>query len=316
MSLTYGFYNSVNNDRTYNAEQLSSVFDGVINDGIYMSVGGKMMVKSNTGLTVKISSGRAWFNHTWSYNDSDLNITLDSADPLLNRIDAVVLEINRSTEVRANSFKIIKGTAATNPSRPTLTNTTNVKQYPLAYISIDAGTTEISQAKITNMIGTSATPYVKGIIENISINDMIAQWEAEFNEWMASLDAALSGDVAANLQGEINTINATLPNKVNKNGDTMSGNLSLPNSRLSAATVAASGNITSTNGNIEATNGYINGKTTTQPSTTNSDLIASTKFVKTESATKQNKITYSTTDLTPGVSSLATGDIYVVYDPQ
>lgn len=152
MSFTYGFYNSVNNDRMYNAEQVSSIFDGLVNDGIYMSIGGKMIVKINTGMTIKVSSGRAWFDHTWTYNDSDLNITLDPSDPLLNRIDAIVLEIDHSTNVRANTFKIVKGTAATNPVRPTLTNNTNVKQHPLAYINVNAGVTEISQADITNMV--------------------------------------------------------------------------------------------------------------------------------------------------------------------
>ena len=34
MSLTSGFYNSLDGDRTYNAEQMSELFDGIINDGI------------------------------------------------------------------------------------------------------------------------------------------------------------------------------------------------------------------------------------------------------------------------------------------
>lgn len=189
MSFTYGFYNSVNNDRVYDAEQFSSIFDGIINDGIYMSIGGKMYVKANEGMTLKISSGRAWFNHTWSYNDSDTNITLDNSDALLNRIDAIVLEINRSTNVRANSFKVIKGTPATRPSRPALTNTTNIKQYPLAYVRVGAGVTSITQANITNMVGTSQTPFVTGIIETISITDLVEQWETQFNQWMANIEA-------------------------------------------------------------------------------------------------------------------------------
>ena len=46
MSFTYGFYNSKNHDRTYNAEQMSSIFDGLIEDGIYESIGGAFLVKS------------------------------------------------------------------------------------------------------------------------------------------------------------------------------------------------------------------------------------------------------------------------------
>lgn len=52
----------------------------------------------------------------------------------------------------------------------------------------------------------------------------------------------------------------------------------------------------------------------TARSSTNNTQIANTAFVKTETATKQTKITYSTTDLTAGSSDLATGEFYAVYE--
>ena len=39
MSVTSGFFNSLNGDRRYNAEQMSSIFDGIINDGIFANIG-------------------------------------------------------------------------------------------------------------------------------------------------------------------------------------------------------------------------------------------------------------------------------------
>ena len=39
MSVTYGFYNSIKGDRKYNALEMSSIFDGIIVDGVYMSIG-------------------------------------------------------------------------------------------------------------------------------------------------------------------------------------------------------------------------------------------------------------------------------------
>ena len=45
MALTSGFYNSINGDRTYNAEQMSSIFDGIINDGVFASIGKVFQVK-------------------------------------------------------------------------------------------------------------------------------------------------------------------------------------------------------------------------------------------------------------------------------
>ena len=50
--------------------------------------------------------------------------------------------------------------------------------------------------------------------------------------------------------------------------------------------------------------------------TINSELAdkADTSYVNTELAKKQNKVTYSTSDLTAGSSALATGEIYFVYE--
>ena len=39
MALTYGFYNSLNGDRKYNAMDISRLFDGLIKDGVFMSIG-------------------------------------------------------------------------------------------------------------------------------------------------------------------------------------------------------------------------------------------------------------------------------------
>ena len=103
MSVTYGFYNSLNGDRKYNAEQVSSLFDGLIIDGVFASIGTAFAVKATTGITVNVGIGKAWFNHTWTLNDSILPLEAPEAEVLLDRIDAVVLEVDATESVRANS---------------------------------------------------------------------------------------------------------------------------------------------------------------------------------------------------------------------
>lgn len=138
MSVTYGFYNSLNGDRKYNAEQVSSLFDGLIIDGVFASIGTAFAVKATTGITVNVGIGKAWFNHTWTLNDSILPLEAPEAEVLLDRIDAVVLEVDATESVRANSIKFVKGTPSSAPSNPTLTNEGTVHQYPLCYISAES----------------------------------------------------------------------------------------------------------------------------------------------------------------------------------
>lgn len=255
MSVSSGFFNSLNGDRKYNAAQMSAIFDGLIIDGVFASIGTAFAVNAVGGLTVNVGIGKAWFDHTWTVNDSILPMTAPEAEVLLDRIDAVVLEVNGTESVRENTIKFVKGNPSSAPLRPTLTNEGNVHQYPLCYIYRKYGTAVINQADITPMVGTESTPFVTGILQTISLDELLGKWQDEldrftdarsqevddwiaqeesdfttwFNEmkadlqqeqtvldqWIASEQAdflawynqmkdQLSGDVAGNLQLEIN----------------------------------------------------------------------------------------------------------------
>lgn len=188
MALTSGFFNSKNHDRLYDATQISTLFEGLINDGVYQGVGNIFKVSASNGMNVTVDTGRAWFNNTWTRNDALIVLTVPTAEQVLKRIDAVVIEVNSLETVRNNTIKIVKGTPASNPAKPSLTKNDDVHQYPLAYITVDPNITVITQQKIQNAVGTSACPFVTGIIDTLDIDDLIAQWSSEFNVLFAELE--------------------------------------------------------------------------------------------------------------------------------
>lgn len=183
MSVSSGFFNSLNGDRKYNAAQMSAIFDGLIIDGVFASIGTAFAVKAAGGLTVNVGIGKAWFDHTWTVNDSILPMTAPEAEVLLDRIDAVVLEVNGMESVRENTIKFVRGTPSSAPSRPTLTNEGNVHQYPLCYIYRKYGTAVINQADITPMVGTESTPFVTGILQTISLDELLGKWQDELDRF-------------------------------------------------------------------------------------------------------------------------------------
>lgn len=203
MAFTCGFFNSQNGDRKYNAEQMASIFDGLIKDGVYDTVGEIFAVTPGTGMQVLVGSGRAWFDHTWNNNDASYPLAITAADVSLPRYDAVVLETNHSDTVRTNRLRVVTGTPASNPVKPTMTSSANVKQHPLAYIKVTAGATAITQSMIQVVVGTSECPFVTGIIETAQIDALFQQWNGEFDEWFENLKAQLSDNVVANLQAQI-----------------------------------------------------------------------------------------------------------------
>ena len=211
MAVTSGFFNSVNHDRLYNAEQISSMFDGIILDGIYQGLGDAFIVKpySELNCTVTVGTGRAWFDHTWTLNSTELALTLDDPNVLYDRIDAIVIDVDRRQDVRANSIKVVKGTVSeTGATKPTLIEEELHNQYPLAYVTVKAGSAAPIQAQyIENVIGQTKTPLVAGVLESMDITMFVQQMEDEFNVWFEGLKDVVSGDSITNLQQQINEIN-------------------------------------------------------------------------------------------------------------
>lgn len=206
MAVTYGFYDSLNHDRLYNAQQMSAIFDGIINDGVFMSVGNQFHTVAGTGMQVIVKSGRAWFDSTWTLNDAEYPLSIDAADVLLTRIDAVVLEVNSEVATRANTIKVVKGTPASTPAKPTLTNTATIHQHALAYVTVAKNTTAITNSMIEIVVGKTETPYVTAILQTTDITDLFNQWEDYFQNWFDNVRSTLDGDVALNLQNQITSL--------------------------------------------------------------------------------------------------------------
>lgn len=159
MTVTSGFFNSVSGDRTYDAEDMGNVFNGIIEDGVHKGVGSDFAVEAKGGLSLGVGDGQSWFDSTWLINDDEITITAADSHVALPRIDAIVLEMDRSSAVRQGSIKFVEGVANATPVPPTMTHTSTVNQYPVATITRAAGSTVILQSHITNLVGTPQCPY-------------------------------------------------------------------------------------------------------------------------------------------------------------
>lgn len=218
MAVTSGFFNSVNHDRLYDAEQLSSIFDGIIIDGVYENYGEALNVTavSTADNMVTVGTGRAWFDHTWTLNDTPLTLEIEPASEMVVRIDAVVLDIDRRKDVRKNSIIYVKGTVAEGePPKPTLIDEELHKQYPLCYINRQPGTTgPVNQSEIEILVGTDKCPIVTGILDAQNLSNLFQQLEAEFNTWWDGIrDLIGDEDPVLNLQTQIDELKAYVEGK-------------------------------------------------------------------------------------------------------
>lgn len=211
MAVTSGFFNSVNHDRLYDAEQVSSIFDGIIVDGVYENYGDGLRTTavSTADNTVSVGTGRAWFDHTWTLNDTPLTIQLEPANEMIKRIDAIVIDVDRTKEVRKNSIIYLKGPIVEGEAKPpTFLDEEFHKQYPIAYINRNPGATgPVSQSDIEYMVGTEKCPAVTGILEAQNLDALWIQLDAEFNEWWDGIRDLIGGDnPTLNLQTQIDNL--------------------------------------------------------------------------------------------------------------
>ena len=214
MAWTSGFFNSVEGDREYNAEQISKAFQGLISNGVFQSVGNRLAVKPNGGMNIVIDTGRGWFADRWVYNDSEYPLTLESSDVLYNRYAAVVVKVDLSDESRTAEPYIKYGEKGTAPAKPTMESTELVQEFCLAYIYMKSGVTEITAADIEDTrFDTNLCGWVTGLITQLDTTTLYRQWESVFYNWFNSLTDYLDEDVEKKLTADMLAVNNRLVKK-------------------------------------------------------------------------------------------------------
>lgn len=197
MAITSGFFNSVNGDRTYNADQMSTYFEGLVSDGIYENIGDKFVVTAGTGMNINVGTGRALIKSHWIKNDATLTLAVEPADMQLRRLDAVVLRLDQQESGRNIDITIKKGTPAMRPHEPTMTRTDDVYELMLAIITVGQNATEIIQSNISDRRSSGWCGWVTGIIKQVDTSQLFLQWQTAYENYYEQSTAAFDAYMAA-----------------------------------------------------------------------------------------------------------------------
>ena len=181
--ITYGFFDSIDGDRKYNADDISNFFLKLISDGVFPTPANSMQVQEVSGMTVKVSAGWGFIKCKWINNDSDLYLTLDEPDIVLDRKDRIVMRLNKDT--RLIEIAIKKGTPAETAytAPPELQRDESIWELSLAYINVEP---EAKTRGIRQMDIGDERPYehlcgwVTGKIQEIDTTNLFAQYDNAF----------------------------------------------------------------------------------------------------------------------------------------
>lgn len=175
-------------DREYYAEDWMRYFRSFISSGTLLNEPTNLQVVANGDMTVTLKTGSMMIYGAKYDNVADINITLDPADGVLNRIDRIA--ITWSKPDRDIHYVVRKGEYSYNPVPAECRRTVEYKDYIVADIFVAAGAIKINQTDITDQRLNSevcglAVPFTKinttGIF--LQLQNFYDQTVAEHGEW-------------------------------------------------------------------------------------------------------------------------------------
>ena len=195
-----GFYDSINHDRLYGADDFSDYFEGLISDGIYAGIGKEFRVFADgSTMGVQVDTGRAKILNKYVRNTDILEVEIDAADSENPRWDAVCVSVNLDEAYRNGYIDVHKGTPAADPQKPDVPDTNAAKLFVLAYVYVPAQATVINAENVNDNRVAANCPYVVGITgtENIVnvVQEAATNAQSQITATVADAQTQISGFV-------------------------------------------------------------------------------------------------------------------------
>lgn len=192
--ITCGFFNSVNGDRTYNAEQMNNPYKRIISNGVFARPNGEQSddfkVYSTGEMSILVNKGDGIFDGKWATNDSPFEIVVPAADVYNARIDSIVFRVNYVD--RIGEIILIQGEASENLIVPAITRNDKYVDYRLANIFVSANAVAINNTDITDTRASSECGFVTHLLEQADITTLYSQWQAQFENWFLNLKETIA----------------------------------------------------------------------------------------------------------------------------
>lgn len=189
--LKYGFFNSVNGDRKYDADDISNWLQHLVSDGVFADPANQLQVTAGGGMVVNVATGWGFIKCKWVHNGAAYPLTLQSS-AMLPRKDRIVLRLDTSNPARSITIAVKTGGYSENPTPPELTRSGNIYELSLATILVDGNVSEITQADITDdRPDGDLCGFVAGLIEQIDAGALFVQYDAQFQAWFENVKNAV-----------------------------------------------------------------------------------------------------------------------------
>lgn len=203
-----GFFNSLNQDRLYNANQMNKPYRRLVSNGVFATPQGQpstdlQVLSENSGMRIGVSIGEGIFSDKWFENTTKIVITVPNNTSLLPRRDSVLVQIDETENGREGRIVYRTGTPAANPLPPNINTIDDVHEYRIANIYVASGASNINQDAIVDLRGSSECPWITHLLYQVDTSTLFLQWQnayqnyynretERFNAFMESLTEELT----------------------------------------------------------------------------------------------------------------------------
>ena len=182
-----GFYNSINQDRLYNAEDMNRPYSRLISEGIFATREGTpstdfQVLATDNGMNITVKKGEAMLAKKWIENPSDITITVSNNTGIVPRKDSIILQVDKKESGRIANVIYREGTASSNPVPPMISNNEDIVEMRIANIYVVAGVSKIEQLAITDLRGSSECLWITSLIQQVDTSELFRQWQQAYKD--------------------------------------------------------------------------------------------------------------------------------------
>lgn len=230
MSITSFPFQDVAGDRLYSDVEFAKYYAQLFQNGVIATIGNGLQVKqaSTPSMSIIVNAGACVINGRQMINDADHSIVIAAAGSVSDRYDSIVAQLNMPNRIVTIAYK--EGSTA-------VQRDANIYELQLATIKVAKNVGIITAADITDKRGDAtvcgySTPYEKVNLTDIeaqfnalwtaaynaasaqmdtdsgTLQTLLTNQEALFNAWFADLQDTLTTNVEANLQAQIDALDA------------------------------------------------------------------------------------------------------------
>lgn len=183
-----GFFDSVNKDRLYTADDMNRPYKRIISEGVFATPQGTpssdlQVLSAGSGMNIIVKKGEGLLGQKWYENPNDLTITVPSNTNIVPRRDSVILQIDKRTSGRVPNIVYREGTPSSNPQVPPIGTIDNVIERRIANIYVAAGANYIGQDAIVDLRGSSELPWITSLIQQVDTSTLYDQYRVAYQKY-------------------------------------------------------------------------------------------------------------------------------------